>query len=703
MTSSQRKYRYILESDVRGSVELPDEPLGWDSRTSSLRRSAKYHGVARESAGTLGFIRSGKDYVDSVIEARGINGIIDITILALGTDGKYTLDFQGELSLKTYDQQPAVTYCLLVQTGFVQKFQAREKQVLNLEQLTSLNGTDLSAYAQEKQLMTLHSRGIKKVYEAKGDGATGSLITSERRLYIYPSFGDVVTNEMEVSAPQGTGTLDPVEIENYLHKVTDLSGVYLVKIKYHLELRNIGTSDWQEDYQANVRVVINDNTYLVPHTFSEAVVDNEWVGTLETDLFEVVADLLKGDAVYTFLDITFPPGSDVIQSNLKVKTLPTSTLYLEAVTLDEESTTEGTMIYEGLNRMVEQITDSAAPLRSSVFGRTDSEPIAYTSDGEYSHNCLLSGSQIRTEDRSLSISFEHAFSSLNSIYNVGVGIEAYGFNEMVVIEKLEHFYQKTQMVDGQGNRLILHGQADKPSRKPALDYYYHEAKVGYTQWETEGTNGKDEPNTKHSYSMPVRNHDNSYNKLSRLVTSSYAIEQTRRKRQQPTEDYKYDDAVFMINLVRDGADFKPRKNEGFEEVTNLTAPESAYNLDLSPKRCLLRHGNVLKGSLIYEETEGARFIEGQGNTGMVTRKATEMQAVAEDGSIAAGDLPAPLWIPIIVQDETSMDQATYDLIKEQMYKVIGYERDGVIENYYLMDMQRTADNKATFKLLKANG
>lgn len=152
----------------------------------------------------------------------------------------------------------------------------------------------------------------------------------------------------------------------------------------------------------------------------------------------------------------------------------------------------------------------------------------------------------------------------------------------------------------------------------AEDMAYNEVEIGYEKWETEITNGIDEPNAKAKWTFTgIKNIKNIFTALSNFVAGMYAIELTRRKIPDQTEDYKYDNSNFIFALKRDVTQLNVcEKNENFVSVTNLISPSTAYNLRFNLYSNFKRLMNLFTTGLTKQTPQQIKYTSFEGNKDM---------------------------------------------------------------------------------------
>jgi hypothetical protein len=382
-------------------------------------------------------------------------------------------------------------------------------------------------------------------------------------------------------------------------------------------------------------------------------------------------------------------------------TFNNSTLSIKALTQSPitASTAKSLMIFEAGARICQAITDKPDAFRSTFLGRIDSEPFAYTEDGEGSMLALTNGFQIRQfplDQKPIYASFKDWFAALDTLYNLGVGIE----DDRVVVEQKKYFYNDSVI-------FTLDNVAEL-SKSVALDYYYNEFENGYGKWENEEVNGLDEFNGKRLWALPLFINKSRLSKLSPYIGSGYAIEFTRRKTYEATstEDWKYDNDNFLVSVVRSGDGFAAKKIEGYDpsKFANILDPATAYNLDISPKRSFKHWGYILNAGLRHQQSKKIKFSFGEANYLAESKQIEEPATVVENEDTVVNTLEAPLWIPEYYEFEAPINKGNIDALKSNPYGVIEFSAtDKDHRKGYVINVKVDIENKkGMFKLLRAN-
>jgi len=273
---------------------------------------------------------------------------------------------------------------------------------------------------------------------------------------------------------------------------------------------------------------------------------------------------------------------------------------IEQVSTFPASEASAFMIYEALNKTLENAVSIKRILLSKFFGRRDSQPRSYPQRGQGSWLALTSGLWIRNfkQGKNATVSFEDLWRTLNAILNVGMGVERISDEDYFVIEEVENFYQDKVWKEFKNIKDIDIDVAE--------DLRYNAYSYGFEKYENEAFNSLDEFLTKHSRSNDNKTTSNTYSKISKYIMSGYAIEVTRRKQfdKTATTSSEYDDDNFLIAL----SDKEIQRIVGvdLDEGNNYLIISGAFD-NLTYSSVIIQNTGFLDGS--YQVVE-IIFIDG---------------------------------------------------------------------------------------------
>jgi hypothetical protein len=724
------RFRFTLYNPTKGTQVLVSEPKGWDDIDILLKRDTKYHGVFREVTIKLGFWGEGKDYIDDVFTVLGPEEVITLTIATdPNNSNSYEEFYVGVLDLDSWEtsgptgQTDSFTEVNIIEQGIWQTVKNRLSTKVNLSQLTTLNGTAVPSLAKAPYDLTLHSKAIR--YSTLFENDTNIGVMQEYQ----PTYGQNATIvDIYFNAPY---QIRYSEFGEYQEPTAPYhpNGDFIFEadttdnliIDYDVAVDFIeGCDSLSRSFSIALALRVGATTYVLdgPNTFGPTTVNPINV-SYSASGSQLVTGVNPGDQVYLYVNISNytlgsgPPATSICRFK---HTWSEGFIKISKDTTTAATTAKAFAIHETGAQIARVITDQQDAFRSEYFGRTNSEPNSYASNGCGAYTALTNGFQIRKfpiAERPVYMSMEDYFEGLNAIYNLGLGVEAGGSGYVIRVEPKEYFYSTE----------VLMQLPNIPELKTsnAKSYYYNDIEIGYTKWTNEELNGLDEFNTKRIYSNTLKNTSQKLTAMSTLVGSGYALEFARRQLyvDAPTTDYDYDNDNFIVCLSRslDGSGnpilTTAEKDENFTDITDLISEATAYNLRISPARNLLRWLNVACAGILKYAAREIKFTYGEGNYIMGSEfdsdtcpgnynndTLTENQSIVWDSTSA--DV-APIWEPVFYDFKYPLSFSQYKAIKSNPTKCLEISRSETdfIKAFIIEVRYEPNKGLAEFKLLKA--
>lgn len=602
----------LTDNDTSEILKLSKDPKGWEELTIKHERDAKWHGINYDFTSEFGFFckGAGKELVDTAYLSKGQEANVSLT-LDVKCNGSWTRLFTGKLNFSSYRQEwiANVLYSFLdVENDDIKKLlNVREDLNVNLLRTESLSGVPIPDYTYAPYEISMHSKVIKLISSWENTLTNGgcapftSNILTQVKISEWAKIkGELQeSSEVPVSIEVGVGTgtnIQPIiEISDdyvFPFDITiswDIAGTY-----YDKSFLSVpgdcasGTPSGVSRGTSGVNLTLSlfkgsNAADLVTNTTRwDLVTINAYthLSSVYADTFSqagsITMTINRGEKLWLFWLMPYKalagsPAFD-IQWTFDYER---ATISAVADTTTPATVATGIAIHEAWSKLSAIITDQPVSFYSDFFGRTNSN-IVYPADGCGSKTAITSGLNIRGFTNSeISTSLKDMFAACNSIWAIGLGIEDYANYRVLRAEPVHYFYQSS----------IILTLENVPNLKMThlADRVYNKITIGFQKWQTENTNGLDEPNAKVEYAISdIKSSKNSLDFTSPYVGGMYAIEQTRRKNHLDfaTEDTGYDENIFFICLNKDDLTI-PEKNENFSTVTNLLSPETAYNLRLA--------------------------------------------------------------------------------------------------------------------------
>ena len=713
-------------------TELTRDPDGWEDIALTLTRDEQWHGIIQEASVDLGFWCDGGGYeiINAQYETNGADVEIILEVLYCGE-----LVFNGLLQLNSLIRNRYVLNVPVDSFDVGVKVRRRIETPINLEQATTLDGSNVNPYTLGGYDLNMHSRTIYL----------------KSQLQQLDPFTRETTNDFFVSASYlGWLTHAYLQTNGDLSTMTDNISTYNI-VQGSAPLEDSGI---QPFYTANDPIVEYPLSIDVSWDFSGTFTDFMpapqtpqdrgiagvfglvlgWGQTLDNLTNAITLDSFSySDNARTITELFSGSGSTVLSLNAgdrvwlywglfngsgySLSTGVSGLAYVinwkwvydnfritfESNTGFSESTTKAWGIHELFSRLTHATSNEPSSFRSNYFGRTNSQPVSYPVTGCGGYTAITNGLKLRQyedERSAIIVSMQDLLLSMDALHGIGWGV----LNNKVIVEPIEYFYQPTVMAT----------LDNVPSfqMRIAQDKYVNEVVIGYEKWETEDVNGIEEPNSIHSYSLPKVQRKNRIDKLSPYIGGSYAIETTRRRPVNVfnTLDWKFDNDNFVLALKHDVNQLNVcEKDENFSNVANLLEPDTTYNLRYSPARNLIRQLKAFTGGLFRKPLEDVRFQSGEGN---ITLEATELTnclgnfegvLLIENQDFVSGEF-APYWIPEIYSFEYPLTFTQFRAIRNAPYGVIGFSETDTNHVYgYIVNLEFNLKTSiASFELLRAN-
>lgn len=633
-----------------------EEPVGFDDLEFSMKRDDVFHGFQFEaSTGTLSFYGVAADYLITQKETYGLKANVTFSaVLDCGTPDEATLS--GRLNFGKYNKKCGTT-CLVTlpveETSCAVIFASRFDQRVDIDATTAFDKqTLLPAYTNLGQeieipaktlLLEDEARLALQVTEELTDSpdwhttispdtiiamlfpALDNVVSSSLGTFTPSSFPQLVAGGPTVSTPP---TLDATVLNGNI--TCELSETFLeYRVKGHVEVTGTNTlAAFGIQLHRNRGGVVTEIYHWVnpispspPGTTSTSFVllnnptgwnDAGATPTRDFDISETVpiTDFQQGDIYYFFVRVSSSTFFEI--DNLTWTQHPESYLKITSKAICESSMAKSYLIHETLSRVTEAVTNRCMRVKSEYYGRVDSEPFAFNTDGCGGLRMLTSGLKIRRapEDKFFA-SPKDLLEGLNGIDNIGFGIEAdpdFPGQFILRVEPVEYFYQDNEMLIMDaipaGDEIVQEGM------------HYSKIQLGYPNWQVQQVNGLGELQSTREYRTGLETISNTKDIQSQLVTGSYPIEITRQQSFASTgaADTTYDNNIFLLCLLRGMYGFTVEQG-GIDNADNIFDPDTLMNFRLTPVRNLMRwYKSLINSYANINDTDSKLFFSsGTGN------------------------------------------------------------------------------------------
>lgn len=701
-----------------------EEPIGFEDIELSIKRDDIFHGMSYEaSTSSLQFFGEAFTYLKNKKETEGVKA--NVLFRALSTCETYDYEelISGRLNFGKYKEScgDICTISLPVeQQSCAITLQARKDQKVDVDKQTGVdNNTILDPYVglgvetelpAHELFVGIDANVLPGGYNIdNGDtGVFNNEVFAFRPLYEVKR-GDSLDNS---NVDSGTDS-----------GATPATGIYPEAVSPLFLLDNTiecFNGEYQYDLRKKGSINITKLTPIAGHVnlFRVRLAKGVWPSPL-TDiqvnnltLFSGSASfdetmsgsttLVNGEGLYFLLEVGYETDNPFIGVELDISVIfdEESSVIISATKSCPATNAELYFIHETLSRVSESITNGCVRVKSSFYGRTDSEPFSFQADGCGGLRSLTSGLKIRqaVEDKFFT-SLKDLLEGLNAIDNIGFDMipDPNSVNGYLLrIEGVEYFYQDIE--------ILSHDAIPKASTEIEETKHYSRIQVGYKKWEVEKVNGLDEFNSNREYNTSIDTINSPLDITSILVAGTYPIEITRQQSFAVSggADTKYDNETFIICMERPSYPYGSLQVElgNITNAANIFSPATIYNYRLSPIRNLMRwYKNIAAGFASLSDASNMLFFSsGTGNltaSGLMTDTfcREENSEIVENQNIfvtkfTSADQFTPLWKNELITYEYPMSIADYRAIKENPYGYISAQcGSGDFEKYWIKEIK----------------
>lgn len=726
--------------------DLPiEEPIGWQDFELSLKRDDKTHGMQFEaSTGALKFYGAAAQYLIDQYKAKGIKADVVFTAQEFCNDPYSPFEeITGRLNFGKMKKNCGAVCMVdipMEEEGCQVVFKNRYDNKVDMDSLAGSDGfTPLQDYAAMGITMEMPAKALQSAVDgsvSEEDNVVDfneTIITADAEIMVRPNYSierynNIHTGQLTaVSNWDSTGTPDfPISPQLLFDDVIEcFAGNFSItsRMKGSLNLIHIGgvnSAEVGEIYHQILRWDATGNIFDNSTIIAQELIQNAGGASLPYSLtfdntLSVSAPLPSGEGLYAVLRIVYSDGlGDAVHHLITFD--DASFFTLQAVKECPVTTADAYLAHETLSRAAESITNGCVRVKSSYYGRIDSQPFSFDEDGCGGLRLFTSGLKLRNApDGRFFASMKELYEGLNPIDNIGFDIipdPDNQFRYIMRIEKVDFFYQDEE----------IFSIDNIPAAGFDVQEQMHFAKisVGYKKWEVEGVNGLDEFNSTREYRTSLDTVSSPLDIISNLVAGSYPYEITRQQNfaDSGAADTKFDNDIFILTLLRNAYDFEVEQGNVIN-ASGFFDPAGIINAKLSPLRNLMRwYKTIAAGYANLSDSANKLFFSaGTGNftAAMEVQEGAydaeckiEKDTIAENQNLFVTHFAresdyTPLWRNELESFDYPLNIAEYKAIKETPYGYISYRcgNTGEFEKGFIKEIKfKPARGLANFTLLK---
>lgn len=638
-------FRYYLTYNSQ-RTEVIFAPKSWEENSSiSYKRDDEYFGMIRSWALPLDFVEDGAKILRRAYYQDGVEAgvIFEVEEFNHATYA-YEPGFKGDIDFSKVQDEHNVFSVTLMQSGPSSRIKAYE----NVKYEYVLKGDDVVnmilpgvPFAETAQFIITPSTGSLTRYMPELSLVTGSFqsgfVTSQSTLF-------QAANDTSFSGS-----------ENWFIKAERNMDVFIkgkIKGGYFIIFGAAGFT-----------ITIKDQTNATIRTLRSQSSSGD--GTYEFD-FEETISMYSGQKLFLY----FRTNSASAQNTLSIS--EATDIVASYNSVSDPSSCKGIKSADMFKRIINRIAPGA-------------QTASYLLANTWANLMFTSGNAIREiTDAKIKISLKEFFQTANGIDDAAMGTES----DVLRLETKNYFARNAESVN------VGKIGDDSCTIEPATDFMASKISVGYDDKNTEDKDGLKEYNSGQQWELPIARVQNELNFVSVARADQYGIEKLRVKFNvlnedgtRGTDDTPSDNDTFMVDCYQDGAVYRPILGSSYESVTGLaneSAANLAYNLRITPKKNLLRHGAYLRSIMHRMDQRYINFASAEKNADLKTIKAGV--GVKENENILVASLPDGFFIPVTTTIRCKLPYGAQRLIDSVPFGYVTFNWKGVTLKGYILEL-----------------
>lgn len=603
------------------------EPGGWVGHTIKLERHKEFHSVVETIFSEGKFIFVGDDHIDgpggadfirTTEQLDGVDAEIQFIAETAEDDVNFETYFIGQLQLEGLEELPDNEVEVpVIRDDFWSKFIRHYDTPVDLTKNEDIFGNAVNPAVPVN--VTLTSQKVRQKYVGEY-GEITDFIQYNLNTNKYGGIDFAKETLNEIDEKHNLPRLDNPSKPSPLYTVK-YSGDYLIDFLISTSTAFILGAPIGSEIDVFIQVN-NDTPIMATRTDFATTNSFEYTDTLSLE---------AGDNIRIY----FWKDGSTVDPNWGV--YGGSYLHITADTIYPETEVQGFFIHDLFAYVLVRIGLGDGSFYSDYLGNENTNARQYDEIGCASRFFVTKGLFIRgytlsdnpddpsqrysLQEKGFQISCKDIWEGINPILCLGLGYETLEESpeqQVIRVEEREYFYDST-------TTSLNFDEVYDISRSYDKDLIFKSVRTGYKRWESEKASGIDDPQTKHTRTIPFKHVGKELILESEFIAASLAWETTRRMSIEKSSDYKLDNNNFILAINIDDVTpeespelYVPELNENFLSVTNLLHPETRYNLILTPLRNFLRNAKYILGCMQSYLTKSIEFGSGEGNYDMTS-------------------------------------------------------------------------------------
>jgi len=702
-----QEYKYTLKLyDLSGSLLktliLINNPAGWDKKRWTIKRHDVYHSCMRWFSYELRFVKEGKIELDQHYLEYGHEAIATLEVEKRNElTARFNSELEGLIDFATWKYERDYTSVTLIDNDTLAKFIARDEQPYNVKHVKTADSVTIDSFIDHP--IELYLEPINITNWAYCEDAENQ-----------HSVSGSTSNATNTEDPDGTYTENNVgtDLDSSFEYTNNGSAqvTHVIRVKATTNITNgVMAMTLQTGMPPSITFWFDlfiDGTAISKHSFDYFTEDLLGLGS-------------KNFSYSNTIDTTFTYGvlpGQTIKLDWQIK--HTFINCLGTISYDVETTFElidisiitqspvagkyhsAWLPYELFTRLLQLMTsrtDETTLLESDILGRTDSEFNTYDLDGSASMIAVINGAYLRGySDKPMNLTFRDLFKSFDRIFSLGCW---YDLNNNIFQIKSKHqFYKNVKIIDlGNVANLKIY---------TAKDYCFSSVQGGFdNDNQYEDNLGSLEWMTKFEWVSPNEKIKNVLDLRVPYRADSVGIEIMRRSVAYDTgdEDKEDDKEIFLIESKRfDEGGYINKNGDDFYDIEGIRRAQYYYNFGITPKRNLLRNGDLLAANQYKNKSAGLKYIESRNNTPLETQELVTSDIIKEIENVNITN-ETQLFDPILFEFNSSVTPEILDQLKADPHGYVEFYYEGYPFYGFIIEVSTESfRRKGNWLLIKAN-
>lgn len=699
MRDSTTYYRVVggSVSTTTTPTPLTFSPDGWDETEINWVRSPKYWGLFRSLTNKYQFVEDGAKILRYLYYTQGVEGkcILKIT-KRRNSDWVFEDFYSGEVDFSNTTDKDNFFGVNIIDGDLQSKLKANENVSYELPVGTgdrSLLVDGVKLYETFKHIPQGYTDDFHKWFQVPL-----SFVSRESDYPICSEDNQDWWENFEIDGFTSVGSTwsdsmwySPCKL-NFFPQAATVAKVYG---KLEVALRAI-TPFGGTKLRMALMVVGNDKVVkYVQSVYESATFSGSGLTTYYPEFTATPFTVNAGDRLYLVASLSTPPPAGYLQVEFTGIDEETAANPLYYVQTDVEFIIEPTLIrakfyYDAFDQLMKLLMGTSASVSTSGLLRQTSA----TYDNVPAMTMITCGDAIRKlTDVKIKTSLSEMFKDINGRWMGALGINS---DNKFIIEHLSYFLDKSTIIYDLGDIADM-------EITPATEYLFVSHKVGMETKTYDQINGKDEFNQTLEYKTPLVRTQAVLDQVSKYRWDCYGVETYRANLTKKTStDSESDNDTFVFSTEYSSTGYKLRRPPSGSTIRGVKSPDTIYNVDLSPKRNMLRNGAILSACChLRPGTDYVTYQTSEKNPYFSARFGAGGLFVYEVRNELISGLDSPLFYPIIFQFKTIVPTNMMALMASMPRGCFRFKYRGTTFKGFPMEVGYKPSNNDsyTFKLL----